>query len=90
MFGGGIDMASPKITKVEGKPNFKLVVEFETGEKKVVDVTELFLRNPIFVPLRESPDRFESVHISEDGRYLYWEDEECITSEYLFENGSGV
>ena len=59
------------ITAVEPKERFKLWLEFNTGERKLVDI-EQYLRGPIFRPVREDPGYFNQVEVDDELGTIVW------------------
>ena len=68
---------------VEPKDNYKLLVTFENGEKKMFDCSVLLEKN-IYKPLK-SKSFFDTVKL-EYGTAV-WDSRIDISPEYLYENG---
>ena len=64
--------------------NFKLMVEFNDGTQRVVDMTPV-LGNPAFMPLRDKTI-FDCVYL-ESGFPMWHDGEIDIAPEWLYENG---
>jgi hypothetical protein len=51
--------------------HFQVLLEFNTGERKVVDL-EALLHGPIFEPIRRDPELFRAVRVDEELGTLVW------------------
>jgi hypothetical protein len=51
---------------------FKVLLEFSNGEHKIVDL-EPFLRGPIFEPLRQDREMFETVRVDVELDTIVWD-----------------
>jgi hypothetical protein len=69
---------------VQALPDFKLLVEFTTGEKKVCDFSRRLSR-PAFSPLKNKV-LFNKAHIK--GGAVVWNDEIDIAPEALYAEGN--
>jgi hypothetical protein len=72
-----------KILQVEPIQNFKLLLTFQTGERKVFDMTP-YLEIGIFKELKE-PEMFNTVHTSFDS--IEWNNEADFDPEVLYSKG---
>jgi hypothetical protein len=50
---------------------FQVLVEFSTGERKVVDLGPL-LRGPVFEEIRSNPELFRSMRVDEERGTIVW------------------
>ena len=71
------------ITGVEPKDGFELLIEFNTGEHKLVDVQAL-LRGPIFLPVRQDPDYFRLVKVDDELGTIVWPNGADIDPDVLY------
>jgi hypothetical protein len=71
------------ITAVESKERFKLWLEFNTGERKLVDI-EQYLRGPIFRPVREDPGYFNQVEVDDELGTIVWPNGADIDPDVLY------
>ena len=65
--------------------NYKLEVEFNSGDVKVVDL-ELHLSGEVFEPLKKI-DYFKTVKVSKDIDTIYWDNGADFAPEFLFQIG---
>ena len=71
------------ITGVEPKERFKLWLEFNTGERKLVDI-EQYLRGPIFRPVRDDPAFFDLVKVDDELGTVVWPNGADIDPDVLY------
>ena len=71
------------ITGVEPKERFKLLLEFNTGEQKLVDI-EQYLRGPVFQPVREDPGYFNRVKVDDELGTVVWPNGADIDPDVLY------
>ena len=71
------------ITGVEPKERFKLLLEFNTGERKLVDV-EQYLRGPIFRPVQEDFGYFNRVKVDDELGTIVWPNGADIDPDVLY------
>lgn len=64
-----------KIKNVSALPNFRLSVQFTEGVTKIYDVKPLFEKLPVFVYLRNHPEKFNAVSTDMGGYGIVWNDE---------------
>ena len=69
----GVELADP----------FKLLLEFSTGEHKLVDV-EALLRGPIFLPVRQDPGYFRLVKVDDELGTIAWPNGADIDPDVLY------
>lgn len=67
-------MRTPRITSVKALPDWRLALDWETGARSVVDVSDLVGEYQVFAPLREAPALFAAVTVGEDGFCVHWSD----------------
>lgn len=79
-------MLCPRPAKVSALENYKLLIEFENGEKKLFDVTP-YLFGDWFGALRNE-EEFRSVRIS--NRHVTWRGGQDIAPHELYENSVSV
>ena len=65
--------------------NYKLEVEFNSGDVKVVDL-EPHLSGEVFEPLKKI-DYFKTVKVSKDIDTIYWDNGADFAPEFLFQIG---
>lgn len=70
-----------KVKKAAPLSDFIMLIEFEDGTKKEVDL-EPFLHGPIFEPIRNDPTLFRDVHIS--GGTIAWPNGADIDPDVLY------
>ena len=70
--------------------DYKLNVQFSEGVTKQYDVSTLFDRYPMFLPLRDHPDLFASVEVDVGGYGIIWNDDIDISCDELYYNGQTV
>ena len=69
------------IVGVEPADPFKLLLEFNTGERKLVDI-EQYLHGPIFRPVRDDSGYFNQVKVDDELGTIVWSkaqiSDECL------------
>lgn len=70
----------PKAIKVKAMENYRLLIEFENGEKKVFDVKP-YMKHKAFEELKDV-EKFKSVKI--DGLSISWENGADICPDELY------
>ena len=76
-----------RVASVRPLDDYKLLLDFSTGEQKIYDCTNL-LDKPVFRPLKAKAI-FNSVYL--DGSTVAWNNGEIdIDAECLYENGKAV
>jgi hypothetical protein len=70
-----------KIIEAEPQQNFKMLLTFENGERKVVDLEPL-LHGPVFEPILENPSLFQDVTI--EGGTITWPNGADIDPDVLY------
>lgn len=71
------------IVGVERVGLFELLLEFNTGERKLVNV-EQYLRGPIFRPIREDPGYFNRVKVDDELGTIVWPNGADIDPDVLY------
>jgi hypothetical protein len=71
------------IRSVTPLENFQVSLEFNTGERKTVDLDPL-LRGPIFEPIRQNPAMFRTVHIDAELGTIVWDNGADIDPDVLY------
>ncbi len=79
-----------KVKSVSAIPNHKLRVQFAEGITKIYDVSPLFEKHKLFLPLKDNPELFYSVEIDQGGYGIIWNDDIDISCDELWENGMQV
>ena len=73
------------VKRVKHLNDYKLEVEFNSGETKVVDLSH-HLDGEIFEPLKKV-EYFKTVKVNPDFETIYWENGADIAPEFLFDIG---
>ena len=76
-----------KVKNVNALPEYKLSVQFCEGITKIYDVSPLFDKHKMFLPLKNNPDLFASVTVDMGGYGSIWNDDIDISCDELFANG---
>jgi hypothetical protein len=71
------------VNSVKVLHGFEVLLEFNNGEQKVVDLEPL-LHGPIFEPIRQNPDVFRSVRVDEELGTIVWENGADIDPDVLY------
>ena len=75
-------MLQPKVTAVKPLPDYKLLLDFETGEKKIFDVGP-YIQGDWYGKLRDI-SVFYTVHIA--GHTVAWADGQDIAPHELYDD----
>ena len=75
-------MLQPKVLDVQPLPDYKLLLLFETGEKKVFDVMP-YIKGSWYEKLKV-PAVFQTVHVS--GATVVWADGQDIAPHELYDD----
>lgn len=76
-----------EITSAEYLSDYKLLVTFNNGEKRVFDFAGVIERYPVFAPLSDK-NRFKAFYITDT---LEWDNGHIdIAPEYIFEHGKAA
>jgi hypothetical protein len=76
-----------EVKEVEAKDDYKLLITFVTGEKKLFDFKPL-LDQVYYKELKDNEELFKKATVG--GDTVVWNDEIDIAPEYLYENGTPV
>ena len=76
-------MLQPKITEVKPMPDYKLRLDYETGEKKIFDVTP-YIIGDWYGRLKEL-SYFQTVHVISGGSGIEWPDGQDIAPHELYD-----
>ena len=79
-----------KIKSVTPLPDFILSVQFAEGVTKHYDMKPLFVKYPMFSPLKAHPELYYSVSVDTGGYGIVWNDDIDIACDELFFNGETV
>ena len=77
----------PRIRTIKAMPKYKLLVEFDGGEKVLYDVQDDIRTLKDFEPLETEHGLFESFQIDESRTCVFWSDRIDLPSDKLFEYG---
>ena len=72
-----------EVRTVQVLDGFTVSLEFNTGERKNVDL-EPFLRGPIFEPLKNNSNLFRTVRVDEELGTIVWENGADIDPDVLY------
>lgn len=74
-----------QIVRAVGMPDFSVELEFEGGEKAVVDLSEFVSEGIVTAPLRTDPQLFcSSLRVIDDGDAIGWPDDVEIDADALW------
>jgi len=76
-----------RVKKVQPLPDYNLLVDFITGEKKQYDVKPLFNKWEPFKTLVITQGLFEQVQVDTGGYGISWNDNIDLSCNELYENG---
>lgn len=79
-----------KVKCVNVLPEFKLCVQFSEGVTKIYDVSKLFDKHMMFLPLKEKPVLFNDVVVDQGGYGIVWNDDIDISCDELWTNGKTI
>ena len=82
------DMLQPRLLSVKPVDNCKLVLEYETGEKKMFDVAP-YATGGWFAVLKDE-SYFRTVHLLSGGTGIKWADGHDIAPHELYENSETI
>jgi hypothetical protein len=71
------------VNSVRPLHDFEVLLEFNNGEQKVVDLEPL-LHGPIFEPIREDLEMFRSVRVDEELGTIVWDNGADIDPDVLY------
>ena len=78
-------MLQPRIISIEPLPDMRLLISYETGEKKIFDVTP-YATGSWYGALKDR-SYFSSVRILPDGTGIEWPDGQDIAPHELYDLG---
>lgn len=81
-------MLQPNIKNVTPMENYKLIIEYDNGEKRMFDMSQ-YIKLPFYSKLADVV-KFNTVHIVDNGWTLEWEDGQDISPHELYENSLKV
>lgn len=81
-------MLQPRILSVTPKENYKLQLQYETGETKIFDVSP-YIRGSWFGELKEK-SYFQSVQLLPGGIGIEWSNGQDIAPHELYENSVAI
>ena len=76
-------MLQPRIISVEPLRDLKIILEYETGERKTFDVSD-YANGPWYGMLKD-PTYFKTVHVISGGKGIEWEEGQDISPHELYE-----
>ena len=79
-------MLKPRVTAVKPLSDYKLLLDFETGERKIFDVAP-YIRGDWFGQLRDA-DIFRTVHVA--GISIEWAGGQDIAPHELYDDSAPV
>lgn len=79
-----------KIKSVNALPNYKLNIQFSEGTTKIYDVSKLFKKYDLFLPLKNNELLFNSVTVEQGGYGIIWNDNIDISCDELWTNGEKI
>jgi hypothetical protein len=77
-----------KVYAVKPLPDYRLTVQFISGEEKEYDVKPLFSRWEAFQALTYIPGLFNQVKVDSGGYGISWNDQIDLACDELYENGT--
>jgi len=80
----------PRIKNFEAKPDYKLKIEFDSGDIVVYDVSEDISTIKDFEPLKTEFGLFYHPQLDESRTCIYWSDRIDLPSDTLLEYGKKV
>ena len=80
----------PRIKKIEPRPEFKLYIEFDEGQKVIYDLKEDIDNISEFSILLTEHGLYENVQLDESRTCIFWNDRIDLPSDTLLEYGKKV
>lgn len=77
----------PRIKLIEPKPEYMLLIAFDSGERVLYDVKEDIVELPDFKILATEAGLFNHVQVDESRTCIYWSDRVDLPSDTLLEYG---
>jgi len=81
-------MNEPKILSISPMPDYRLMLQFDTGERKIFDVNP-YIKGSWFGQLKDT-SYFTQVQIISHGEGIAWPDGQDIAPHELYELGTSV
>lgn len=79
-----------KVKTVHPLPEYTLLIDFTTGERKHYYILPFLSRFDIFRPLMQVKGLFEQVKVDAGGYGVSWNDDIDLSCNELYENGVSV
>ncbi len=79
-----------KVKCVNALSDYKLSVQFAEGITKIYDVSILFEKHEMFLPLKDDAALFSDVVVDQGGYGIIWNDDIDISCDELWENGTAI
>jgi hypothetical protein len=79
-----------KIKYIKPLPDFRLLADFENGEKREYDISPLFEKWAVFRDLINTPGLFELVKVDVGGYGISWNDCIDLSCDELYCNGTEI
>ncbi len=79
-----------KVKDASALPDYRLSVQFSEGVTKIYDVSQLFEKYKMFVPLKDSSEMFSCVTVDVGGYGIIWNDDIDISCDELWANGTEI
>lgn len=76
-----------RVQAVQTLPEYNLLVDFESGERKLYDVKPLLEKWDVFKSLALVNGLFEQVRVDVGGYGISWNDELDLSCDELYSNG---
>lgn len=76
-------MLQPKLVSIKAIPPYKLRLEYETGEKRLFDVSP-YISGSWYSQLKDE-NYFKTVHIINEGTGIEWENGQDVAPHELYE-----
>jgi hypothetical protein len=78
------------VESVKTLPDFNLLILFQTGEKRIYDISPLLEKHVAFQSFRLTHGLFEQAKVAGGGYGVYWNDDIDIGCNELYANGKQV
>ena len=79
-----------KVKCVNALPDYRLSVQFAEGVTKIYDVSILFEKHKMFLPLKDDAALFSDVVVDQGGYGVIWNDDIDISCDELWTNGEEI
>ena len=80
----------PRIKKIEPRPEYKLYIEFDEGQKVIYDLKEDIENISEFSILLTEHGLYENVQLDDSRTCIFWNDRIDLPSDTLLEYGKKV